>query len=167
MGFPLDKGSMKIRRMIHEDIGPISTLWLEMMREHERRDHHFALATDHPEQSFCEYLEGILQKQDAVVYVAEESGGVVGYVLALILDNPEIFELQKYGFIGEMSVAQQVRRQGTGRLLWESAKKWFRRKGITVVQLNVSPKNETGIPFWSSLGFGDFLEIKWCDLEKE
>jgi len=153
--------------MVHEDIETISLLWLEMMREHEDRDRHFALVSDHPEEHFRDYLKSILDKQDAVVYVAEEDGAVIGYVLALILDNPEIFELRRYGFIGEMSVSSRHRRSGVGNQLWERARSWFHRKGIDVVQLNVSPRNESGVRFWRSLGFEDFLEIKWRDLGKE
>ena len=158
---------MKIRRMTHDDVEAISLLWLEMMREHETRDPRFELASGAPEKNFSDYLLDILGKQDAVVYVAEEEDRVVGYVLALILENPGIFELKRYGFIGEMSVSRDLRRQGVGHLLWERVRRWFVRKGVTVVQLNVSPKNRSGVAFWNALGFADFLEIKWCDLEKE
>ncbi|MCB9782059.1 MAG: GNAT family N-acetyltransferase [Candidatus Omnitrophica bacterium] len=105
-----------------------------MMREHEGRDRHFALAPGNPESNFREYLEEILGKQDAAVYVADEDGAIVGYVLALILENPGIFELRKYGFIGEMSVATNRRRHGIGRLLWD------RVKGL------VSPQGNRGGP---------------------
>ena len=165
--FRNDPKSIKIRRMVQEDIGSIAHLWLEMMREHENRDHHFALAPGHPEEKFRQYLEETLGKQDAVVYVAETERTVVGYILALILENPEIFELRNYGFIGELSVSKDHRRQGIGNLLWDRARNWFRRRGMTVVQLNVSPKNESGLRFWESLGFRDFLEIKWCDVGEE
>jgi len=158
---------MRIRRMMREDIEAVSRLWLAMMREHESRDRHFALASGNPEENFRDYLNEVLEKQDAIVYVAENGGEVIGYILALIFDNPGIFELRQYGFIGEMSVAEEHRRGGVGRQLWERAVGWFRRKGITVIQLNVSPRNETGLAFWDSLGFEDFLRVKWLDLEGE
>lgn len=155
---------MKTRRMRFEDVEAVSLLWLEMMREHETRDAHFAIADGSPEEQFRDYLLEVLEKRDAVVYVAETEGRVVGYVLALIFDNPRLFALKRYGFIGEMSVAGDHRRSGVGRELWARAEGWFRRKGIEVVQLNVSPRNTGGKSFWASLGFEDFLEVKWLDL---
>jgi ribosomal protein S18 acetylase RimI-like enzyme len=91
---------------------------------------------------------------------------VVGYVLALLLPNPPVFKEQRYGFIAEMVVDPAARRSGTGRQLWERAKRWFKRKEVKSVQLNVSPLNMAGMKFWGSLGFKDFLKIQWCDLDE-
>ena len=137
-----------------------------MMREHDERDPRFSLSED-ALSAYAEYAHGILDNSETAIFVAEVGREPIGYVLALILENPPVFDLKRYGFIGEMIVGKDRRRGGVGRMLWDRTKGWFRRKGVTIVQLNVSVLNAEGKAFWQSVGFGDFLEIKWCDLDDE
>jgi ribosomal protein S18 acetylase RimI-like enzyme len=157
---------VNIRRARHEDVESVASLWMEMMREHAERDSRFGLS-ENALSAYAEYAHGILDNSETAIFIAEVGRSRIGYVLALILENPAVFELKRYGFIGEMIVSKDERRSGIGRLLWDRAKRWFRRKGVTVVQLNVSVLNEGGKAFWRSVGFGDFLEIKWCDFDSE
>ena len=136
-----------------------------MMEEHSSRDPRFHLG-EAPEESYRQQLGEMLENPENALYVAENDRIVIGYVLALILPNPPGFKEPHYGFIAEMVVDPSLRRSGTGRLLWERARRWFKRKEVTNVQLTVSPYNETGVAFWSSLGFRDFLKIQWCDLNE-
>jgi GNAT superfamily N-acetyltransferase len=157
---------MTTRRAKPEDTPAIAALWMEMMGEHAERDPRFGISAE-GEAAYREYVEGILGNPDVAVYVAESDGAPVGYTIALILENPSVFQMRKYGFIGEMIVTKDFRRSGLGRELWDRARRWFLRKGIGVAQLNVSVVNPSGKEFWESVGFRDFLEIKWLDLESE
>lgn len=157
---------MTTRRAKPEDTPAIAALWMEMMSEHAERDPRFEISAD-GEAAYKDYVEGILSNPDVAVYIAESDGRVVGYTIALILENPSVFQLKKYGFIGEMIVTKDFRGSGLGRELWDRAYRWFVRKGIGVAQLNVSVVNTSGKAFWDGLGFRDFLEVKWLDLESD
>jgi len=157
---------MTTRRAKPEDAVAIAALWMEMMGEHAERDPRFAISAG-GEEAYRGYVEGVLDNPDVAVYVAESDGKTVGYTIALILENPSVFELRKYGFIGEMIVTMELRRSGLGNELWDRARRWFLRKGVGVAQLNVSGLNSAGKAFWKSVGFRDFLEIKWLDLDSE
>jgi ribosomal protein S18 acetylase RimI-like enzyme len=153
-----------IRRATHEDLPVVASLWLEMMQEHQSQDARFRLSPE-PDHDYSLQLREMLLNPDNVIYVAEMSDKVIGYVLALVLPNPPTFAVPTYGFIGEMAVTREHRRCGAGKALWERACLWFRRKGVKSVQLNVSPLNKAGLAFWDSVGFKDFLKIQWCDLK--
>lgn len=155
---------LQIRRASHDDISTVTTLWRVMMHEHEASDSRFQLG-DEPEKAYSQQLSEMLNIPDNALFVADMDGVVVGYVLAMVLPNPPVFAEPRYGFIAELAVDPASRRLGTGHELWERAKRWFRRKGVKNVQLNVSPFNEAGVHFWESLGFRDFLKIQWCDLD--
>lgn len=155
-----------IRRASPSDIPSVATLWMMMMREHESFDPRLQLGDD-PRRAYSDQLGEMLNCPDNALFVAEDEGVITGYVLALLLPNPPVFKEKRYGFIAEMVVDPTSRRSGTGRELWERATRWFRRKGVHSVQLNVSPYNEAGMAFWSSLGFRDFLKIQWCDLDED
>lgn len=155
-----------IRRAKPEDNRTIAMLWMEMISDHIDRDPRFEVNED-AEETYAEYARGMLDNPDTAVFLAEEEGESVGYVLALVLDNPPVFQLGRYGFVGEMVVTCKHRRGGIGRMLWDRARRWFKRKGVSVVQLNVSESNLEGKAFWKSVGFEDFLEVKWCELDRE
>lgn len=157
---------LTVRRARLEDIEAITPLWLDMMREHESRDPRFKLATS-PEAAYKGQFREMIENPDTAVFLAEEEGRAVGYLMALVLRNPPFFPNNSYGFVAEMAVAPDFRRTGIGRRLWDRALGWFRRKGVQNVQLNVSRANESGMRFWNSVGFREFLTIQWLDLEVE
>jgi len=62
---------------------------------------------------------------------------------------------QTIGYIADMYVVKEFRRQGAGRKLVEQAMIWFRQMEVSAVELNVLYLNEAGRAFWKSLGFKD------------
>lgn len=153
-----------VRRARPEDIAAITPLWLEMMREHESRDPRFGLV-ESPEEAYQDQLRDMLDCPDVAVFLAENPDRPVGYLMAMVLRNPPFFPSVEYGFVAEMAVAAESRRAGVGRGLWERALAWFERKGVRHVQLNVSRVNSSGMSFWNTMGFREFLTIQWLDLE--
>ncbi len=158
--------NVKIRRAKSKDIDQIAALWKEMMDYHISLDEHFQLVSD-GEKAYSEYLVSILDNYDYSVLVAEEEGEVVGYTIGMILANPAVFSLARYGFIAEMAVTQSRQKSGIGLQMWNHIRKWFYRRGIEVIQLNVSPRNERGYNFWKKVGFSEFLHILWHDIPRD
>lgn len=156
----------KIRRAKEADFQRITELWIEMMSYHLSFDSRFELAVDHKE-SYLEYLRSIQENYDYAVFVAEEGDEIIGYTIGMILSNPTVFSLVRYGFIAEMMVSESKQRTGCGEKLWEHARRWFKRRGITVIQLNVSPHNKKGYNFWKKVGCNEFLHIMWHDIPKD
>jgi len=155
-----------VRRAKEEDLSQVYLLWKEMMEYHLTLDSRFDLAPDSRE-AYLEYLHSILDNYDYAIFVAEQDRKIVGYTVGMILSNPTVFSLSRYGFIAEMGVNSTHQRGGVGHRLWEYARRWFQRRGISVIQLNVSPRNERGYNFWTQVGCTEFLHIMWHNIPKD
>lgn len=153
-----------IRPAREEDIPSILLLWQEMIDGHSRRDPRFNLAEKAPAIFRGQALEAI-KLDDHAILVAEAGDNIVGYCLASINDNIPIFEIDRYGFIADLTVKQEYRCQGIGRLLWREMKSWLQQQNVQAIQLNVSELNPDGLLFWKECGFRDFIRTLWCDLE--
>ncbi|MBE7557787.1 GNAT family N-acetyltransferase [bacterium] len=159
----MSKPSLITRRARREDFPRLVELWRGMIDEHFAIDARFEPSAGGNE-AYLKYLHETLGQMDTQILVAESSGRVVGYTIATVFANPPVFALPQYGYIGELAVEEASRGAGVGRALWEAARAWLTRRGITVVQLNVSPLNQSGQKFWRSLGFSDFLHVLWYDM---
>ena len=114
-------------------------------------------ATPIADPAMKDWVEQNLEGDGSAVFVAEEpEGGIEGYVLALILDNPPVLPWPRFGYVSEIAVRR--RRQGVGGKLLEAIHEWFRENGIPYVEVNVSIRNDLARQFWRKQGYGDFLE---------
>lgn len=152
-----------IRRAKKEDLPFVVRLWKEMMDHHLSIDPRFELSLDN-EGAYLDYLYSVYDNYDYAIFVLEEDAAIVGYAIAMILNNPPVFALARYGFIAEMCVTRELRRRGLGETMWNHVRRWFKRRGVNVIQLNVSPRNESGYDFWRKVGCGEFLRIMWHDI---
>jgi GNAT superfamily N-acetyltransferase len=103
------------------------------------------------------WIEDSFQSERSAVFVAEGSPGAVeGYCHAMIQEYPPIIPRSLYGYVSE--IAARRRRQGVGSRLLEAAHAWFREKGITYVEVNVSVKNAVAGSFWRKHGYTEMIE---------
>src|SRR3989339_1809248 len=99
------------RRAKTEDLPEVTNLWNEMMNYHLSLDPRFDLASNNKE-AYLHYLHSIKDNYDYAIFVSELEGRLVGYTIAMILTNPEIFSLERYGFIAEMAVTEACQNHG-------------------------------------------------------
>lgn len=158
-----DPPKLKTRRASSDDFPAIGRLWKAMMDRHQQGDARFTLERG-AATAFQRYLHDVLNNYYYAIFVSTIDAEVVGYAIIAEMDNPEVFQLKKYGFICEISVDENRQRRGIGQALFDRAKRWFLRRGLKVVQLNVSPRNREALEFYHKLGFEPFLEILWKDL---
>jgi ribosomal protein S18 acetylase RimI-like enzyme len=110
--------------------------------------------------AFRDSVRKILNDADAVIFVAEQAGEIIGLVAGRISDNGPIILPEKIGYVGTTVVLSRYRRKGIARGLWGKLNEWFLSKGIEEVQLYVVPDNEEAKGFWRSRGFNVALE-RW------
>lgn len=158
--------SLTIRRATPEDLPRITELWKEMMDYHLSLDPRFEMSVDSKE-AYLDYLFSVLDNYDYAIFAAVKKKEIIGYTIGMILANPPVFALDRYGFIAEMAVTASERRSGMGHQMWDHIRQWFKRRGIDVVQLNVSPLNERGYKFWQESGCDEFLHIMWHNIPKD
>ena len=90
-------------------------------------------------------LQQAIQSETSRSFVAENAGGVVGYVLARI-SGPE-------GEILDLAVVPSVRRRGVGRSLLNVAKDALHGAGVVEVYLEVRESNQAAIALYQAEGY--------------
>jgi ribosomal protein S18 acetylase RimI-like enzyme len=149
-------GGTLVRRARPGDLGELVGLWREMWDHHVPLDPRFE-PTAAADFVMERWIEGHLHSDRSAVFAAEEpGGGLSGYVLGTILDNPPVVRWPSYGHVSELAVRR--RRQGIGTLLLEAMHGWFRERGLPYVEVNVSALNPGARAFWRKRGYGEFIE---------
>jgi ribosomal protein S18 acetylase RimI-like enzyme len=110
--------------------------------------------------AFRDSARKVLNDANAVIFVAEEEGEIVGLITGRISDNGGIILPEKIGYISITVVLSKYRRKGIARRLWERLNEWFLSKEIEEVQLYVVPNNDEARGFWQDCGFSLALE-RW------
>lgn len=147
---------MRIREANRSDLPEIVDLWKEFMDFHRDYDNFYARSKDGP-SNFHKHIEGQIESDDAALLVAEESGRIIGYAKIGISQYPPVFEVDKYGLISDVAVAEEYRRQGIGEALFDKSKEWFEGKGISRIELRVANVNPVARGFWSKMGFKPYM----------
>lgn len=145
-----------VRRARAEDLDALVRLWREMWDTHAGMDPHFQ-STPAAETVMAGWIEENMNAPRSAVFVAEEEPSQVeGYCLAMILENPPVLPQQFFGYVSEISV--RGKRKGVGGALLGAVHGWFRERGLSYAEVNVSVRNPAARAFWRRQGYGEFLE---------
>ena len=153
---------MKIREARPEEIPVLVELWTEMWDFHAVFDPYYR-KSPLAERVMAAWIGEHVDSDRAAVLIAEEAT-IVGYVCGSILENPPVTMDQFFGYVSEISVTEESRRSGAGGKLLDAIHDWFRSKGMSYVEVNVSVRNELSRSFWRKNGYDHFLERLRKDL---
>jgi ribosomal protein S18 acetylase RimI-like enzyme len=149
-----------IRPALPSDMVAIGKLWEKLVAYHRVLDDEMPHATLQGASLYARSLRGRLEDSHTRVFVAEEDGLIVGYVLGVVVDLlPEMFEQESGGFLADIYVDDGYRGRGIGRALVEALVDWFRQKGLRYYEWHVAATNEDALQFWTRLG-GRPLQIR-------
>ena len=147
---------VKIRKARQEELLKIGRLWGKFMAFNAEFNSSFRVKKKAPEIFSKEMIEKI-QDSNCRLTVAEIDGELVGFCYSYISHKPKYFKLEKFGFVGDLYVEPQYRRQGVGRMLVLDTMEFFSRRKVRQIELLVAVKNTGTIEFWESLGFSHLL----------
>lgn len=85
--------------------------------------------------------------------VALKNGRVVVLSIAQIKKESPAFHRENYGYIDEIAVKAEYRRQGIGTEMLKEILEWFKSRDIDIIQLDVAAANSMGCSFWEKHGF--------------
>ena len=154
---------MQIRRATLADLDPIEALWREMMDFHAAFDDHFTLSSQ-ADANHRIHMTNLLQDESKRIFVADDGDQLLGYLMAEIKTYPPIYLVQKYGYIGTISVTESARRTGIGSKLLNAALDWFRDNDLQRVECAVAVENPVSRGFWKGVGFREIKETLFLDL---
>jgi GNAT superfamily N-acetyltransferase len=152
-----------IREAHRRDVPELVALWQQMMDYHSSFDRRFRF-TGGVRREIERHLTESLRSRGARIIVAEAEGRVVGYILGEVHQRKPIYPVGVYGFVSDLSVTEAWRRRGVGRALVEEMLAWFRRQGVTAIELFVLEANPVSTAFWQAMGFGAYLRMLRMDL---
>jgi GNAT superfamily N-acetyltransferase len=123
------------------DLDACRLLWESLTQWHRDLYENQEIGGDDPGRAFDEHLERVGPSN---VWVADEDGRVVGLVGLVPGDPPELEPI---------SVAEDFRGRGIGRLLAERVVTVSRERGHARVQVRPVARNSAALRFFHALGF--------------
>jgi ribosomal protein S18 acetylase RimI-like enzyme len=111
--------------------------------------------------AYCDTIHARCREADGQVFVAEEHGGVVGFVAVLArerfteLDDPP----GTYALITDLIVLPQCRRRGIARQLLERAEAAARAAGAPELRIGVLAQNAAARRLYLAAQFAPHLEV--------
>jgi GNAT superfamily N-acetyltransferase len=155
--------SFTIRAAKSADEPAILAMAKAEMAAQEQIDPRFRLRADAMNR-YAIYLRDRMKEIDSAVFVAEETGRIIGVAIGSIRVQDAFFETRRYGYVSDLMVLPELRRRGVGRALWERIALWLKSLGISIVRLHIAATRSEARGFWRSVGAEDFLTEAWVDL---
>ena len=150
----MTKPGILIRRAEERDLEAVGRLGARLLRDHYEFDRRrFMAPRGNTEEGYAWFLGTQLQRDDAVVFVAELDGRVVGYVYAGIEPRSWKELRDEAGFIHDVYVDAAARRGGVATALLEAAADWLARRGMPRIVLWTAAPNESARRLFERLGF--------------
>ena len=147
---------VKIREAREEELLKVGRLWGKFMAFNAEFNSSFRVKKKAPEIFSREMIEKI-RDSNCRLTVAEIDGQLIGFCYSYISHKPKYFKLEKFGFVGDLYVEPEYRRQGVGRMLVNDTLGFLSRRKVRQIELLVAVKNTNTIKFWESLGFSHLL----------
>ena len=161
------KGGLKVEVYLARegDVPCLVDLWLDMMRDHEGFEPRLRL-TSAAGFAYQSYLTLHLRSPKSIVVLAREGGRTAGFCCAYVCQNLPMFLPAEFGYVSDLFVLPDFRRQGAGTALLSRVTEFFRAAGVACAQLQVYRQNESGRAFWEGKGFEPFFDRMWLDLDE-
>jgi len=142
-----------IRPASESDAAQLGPLGAALMRQHHASDPRRFILADRPEEGYGRYLVSQLANPDSLVLVAERANEVVGYVYADLEPTSWMDLRGPCGFIHDVYVREDARRQGIGQGLLRAAIEWAHSRGRSQVVLWSKSGNDAAQRLFAKLGF--------------
>ncbi|HUQ88596.1 MAG TPA: GNAT family N-acetyltransferase [Vicinamibacterales bacterium] len=143
-----------IRRAEARDVSALGELGAALMRVHYEFDALRFLEPGGGDQSgYAGFLSSQLDEDEAVVYVAERRGHIIGYVYAAVEPLSWKDLRDEAGFIHDLLVAADARRLGVGEALLDKAIEWLTERSMPRVVLGTAFKNDMAKRLFARRGF--------------
>ena len=135
-----------------DDAAAAAALWIRSADEHTDYDTVYATSPD-AEKIMRRFLADLSSSSHSCLFVAENEGGVVGFLSGEIREGSPAFSPKTWAAVEDIYVTHEHRSQGLGRALVDACAEWARDRGADGVSLQVAAGNERARKFYDTLGF--------------
>jgi len=143
-----------IRRATQADAAAMGHLGALLWRAHHQWDQRrFTTPSLNAEANYSTFLVAQLTDENAAVFVAEQSGAVIGYAYAG-LEPGSFKELRDpCGYVHDVAVLEEGRRTGVATALISAATEWLAAKDAPRVVIWTAEQNVAAQRLFERLGF--------------
>jgi ribosomal protein S18 acetylase RimI-like enzyme len=143
-----------IRPATRSDLPALGRLGAALMRLHYQFDpKRFMAPPDRPEDGYAWFLGTQLDADDAVILVAHHDDVILGYVYAAIEPDSWKELRERCGYVHDVLVDPEARRQGVASTLMNAAFDWLKSHGMPRVVLGTASANVAAQRLFAQLGF--------------
>lgn len=149
-----------VRRATAADLPRLGELAGELVRLHHRTDPRRFFLVDGVEQGYARWFASELEREAAVILVAERDGAILGYGYGSLEGRDWNALLDEHGAIHDIMVDEAARRSGAGRALVEAMCEALEAMGAPRVVLSTMVQNTAAQALFAACGFrGTMLEM--------
>ncbi len=154
---------LKIREAELKDFDIIIELFKEYFRDHEEIIHkknpklkNYPVFKSNTLDMLKEYVKKLIKGRKYTVHLVEDNGTVIAFSNLVIKKEIPIYQNKEFGLIDDLYVRGKYRGKKISSMLYAEARKWFKSKGIRIININVRPENERAHSIYRHWGFFDF-----------
>lgn len=148
--------AFSIRLAKDEDVASIVTLYAEATKlMHQISPDGFGDALGYPINitNETESFTRALNNKETVIFVAEQGGKVIGFVMGVIENHPDDLLNAPYLTVQYICVDKEFRRSGIGKTLMQEIENWAGNKGLSTLELIVWTNNVPAKTLFQGLGY--------------
>lgn len=104
------------------------------------------------DEDIIDYFHGSLDSNDSAVFVAVNSGRIIGYVTVYLQSQPPFLLIKRIGVISGLMVHERCRRSGVAGKLLAEARSFFENCGVNCFTVYTSAVNRAAIALYKHNG---------------
>ena len=141
-----------IRKAAETDIEALVRCHKDFMEHHINVDKRFTLRTA-AEEKWEEQITNSMKDPNTLVLIAESDSYIAGCAYAIIKEGAMDFGPRKIGYLCDVFVEPDYRRQGITRQFLLTTQKWLQERGINTIEASWAVYCVEAQKTWRSLGF--------------
>ncbi len=145
--------SVRVREATREDVPAIARLAADLVRLHHQFDPRRFFLEEPVEDGYAWWIGRELDRDGAVVLVAEIDGAVVGYTYSSLEKRDWVRLLDAHGAVHDVFVDAAHRRHGVARALMQATVAALAARGAERIVLSTATPNESARALFAELGF--------------
>lgn len=154
---------VKIRKANKKDITGLIKLHKKSSDYHRKIDKIY-VSNHNSSRVYKEFLLNDITKRTLRIIIAEDSGGLIGFISAKIKRTDPYTTPPKVGVIIDSFVEVSHRKKGIGQKMTKEIFSWFTKNKIKNVILDADSRNKIGLHAWQKYGFKEFRKRMKIDL---
>ncbi|MBW4829325.1 MAG: GNAT family N-acetyltransferase [Clostridiaceae bacterium] len=143
---------MIIKKANIKDIDCLVEMWGKLSDYHIGFKDYLS-PSEHWRQIMVNMFIDDLNRDDKIIFIAEKSDEIIGFIRCELRISSEIFSTKILGYISDLYVEEKYRGTDVAKNLFKQGIDWFRAKGIYDIRLNVNSENVRAVGFYEKIGF--------------